>query len=177
GRLLILASVPWTAMESTQQAQPQTAGAETSALHSNIKSKGQNSYYYAHKKRENVEIHEWDGNAAPRLLKTQSVADPDAPEVTETIVNYAWADGKKRVSVYLALPGIGGHAEEDTQIDWTATSLTVRVKHYEAKTRLLVVPKLYDEIADVKIKRKADQLVLLLTKAKEFSWHSLKKDS
>lgn len=153
------------------------SAADISALQSNIKTKGTNSYYYAHKKREDVEIHEWDGNAAPRLLKTQSLATSEPAEVTEAISNFAWADGKKRVSVYLKLPGIGTHTEEGTHIDWTATSLSVKIKNYEGKTRLFVVSKLYDEISDVKTKRKEDQLVLQLIKAKEFSWHSLKKDA
>ncbi|CEG43972.1 HSP20-like chaperone [Plasmopara halstedii] len=146
-----------------------------SALQSNIKTKGTNSYYYAHKRREDVEIHEWDGNAAPRLLKTQSLVSQSA-EVTDAITNYAWADGKRYVSVYLKLPGIGLHKDEDTDVNWTATSLTVKIKNYDGKTRLLVMSKLYDEISDVKVKRKEDQLVLQLVKAKEFSWHSLKKD-
>ncbi|CAH0493950.1 unnamed protein product [Peronospora farinosa] len=152
--------------------------ADISALQSNIKNKGTNSYYYAHKKRENVEIHEWDGNAAPRLLKTQSLAiSPESVEVMETIASFAWADGKKHVSVYLNLPGIGSHSEEGTLIEWTASSLTVKIKNYEGKTRLFVVSKLNDEISDVKTKRKEDQLVLQLVKAKELSWHSLKKEA
>ncbi|CAI5722879.1 unnamed protein product [Peronospora destructor] len=122
--------------------------ADISALQSNIKSKGTNSYYYAHKKRENAEIHEWDGNAAPRLLKTQSLAISESTEVMEAIANFAWADGKK-----------------------------LKIKNYEGKTRLFVVSKLNDEISDVKIKRKEDQLVLQLVKAKELSWHSLKKEA
>ncbi|KAG1695231.1 hypothetical protein DVH05_020611 [Phytophthora capsici] len=160
-----------TAADSTPSAQ------EVSALQSNIKTKGTNSYYYAHKKRQDVEIHEWDGKAAPRLLKTQSVTTSQTVEVTEAVTNYAWADGKKRVSVYLKLPGIGEHQEEDTHIDWTATSVSVKIKNYDGKTRAFVVAKLYDEISDVKTKRKEDQLVLQLIKAKEFSWHSLKKDA
>lgn len=149
---------------------------KVSALQSNIKTKGTNSYYYAHKKREDVEIHEWDGNAAPRLLKTQSLTSQSA-EVTDAITNYAWADGKRSVSVYLKLPDIGAHKEEDTHVDWTATSFTVKIRNYKGKTRLLVMSKLYDEISDVKVKRKEDQLVLQLIKAKEFSWLSLKKDA
>ncbi|KAG3120471.1 hypothetical protein PI124_g6965 [Phytophthora idaei] len=163
-------------MENTA-AEPTPSTDEISALHSNIKTKGTNSYYYAHKKREDVEIHEWDGKVAPRLLKTQSLAASQPTEVTEAITNYAWADGKKRVSVYLKLPGIGAHKEEDTHIDWTATSLTVKITNYESKTRLLVMSKLYDEISDIITKRKEDQLVLQLVKAKEFSWVSLKKDA
>ncbi|KAG7382589.1 hypothetical protein PHYPSEUDO_004730 [Phytophthora pseudosyringae] len=164
-------------MENTA-AEPAPTAEGVSALQSNIKSKGTNSYYYAHKKREDVEIHEWDGLAAPRLLKTQSLAaSQPAAEVAEAVTNYAWSDGKKRVSVYVKLPGIGAHQEEDTHVDWTATSLSVTIKNYEGKTRLLVVRKLYDEISDVKTNRKQDQLVLQLVKAKEFSWHSLKKDA
>ena len=150
---------------------------DISALQSNIKTKGKNSYYYAHKQRENVEIHEWDGKAAPRLLKTQSLTVLEPAEVTEAISSFAWADGKKRVSVYLKLPGIGSHSEEDTQIDWTATSLAVKIKNLDGKTRLFVVAKLYAEISDVKTKRSEDQLVLHLVKAGDLSWASLKKDA
>lgn len=149
--------------------------AAASALHSNIKTKGQNSYYYAHKKREDVEIHEWDGKAAPRLLKTQQV-NPDDVEVVETITNYAWADGKKKVSVYITLADIGAHPEEHTVIDWSASSFTLKIKEYQGKTRVLSLA-LYESISDVQTKRKENQLVLLLTKAKELRWHSLKKDS
>lgn len=162
-------------MEAAAAAAP----GEASALHSNIKSKGQNSYYYAHKKREDVEIHEWDGNAQPRLLKTQTVdlESAAAAEPTEAITNYAWADGKKRVSVYITLPGIGELAEEDTQVEWAASSLSLTVRRYEGKTRVLRIARLNDDISDVKTKRKQDQLVLLLVKAKESSWYHLKKDS
>lgn len=165
-------------MSSPERDSPVTAQlVETSALHSNIKTKGQNSYYYAHKKREDVEIHEWDGNAQPRLLKKRQVEVEAAPEPTEAITNYAWADGKKRVSVYVTLPEIGNHTEENTHIDWTATSVTLKVKNYQGKTRVLAIPKLYDEISDVKTKRKENQLVLQLVKAKELTWFNLKKDS
>lgn len=150
---------------------------EASALHSNIRSKGQNSYYYAHKRREDAEIHEWDGNAQPRLLKTQQVDVEAAAEPSEAITNYAWADGKRRVSVYVTLPNIGAHPEENTQVDWAASSLTLRVKSFEGKTRVLAIPRLHDEISDVKVKRKESQLVLQLVKAKELTWFNLKKDA
>lgn len=147
-----------------------------SALHDNIKSKGTNSYYYAHKKREDVEIHEWDGKAAPRLLKTQTLSADDAREPSEGITNYAWSDGKKRVSVYITLPDIGAHPEEHTVVDWSGSSFSLQIKHYEGKTRVLSLV-LYDAISDVTTKRKENQLVVLLTKASEARWHSLKKDS
>jgi|UniRef100_K3X282 calcyclin binding protein len=149
--------------------------AASSALHTNIKTKGQNSYYYAHKKRDDVEIHEWDGNAAPRLLKTQQI-NADDVEVVEVITNYAWADGKKKVSVYITLAGIGAHPEEYTVVDWSASTLSLKIKQYQGKTRVLVL-KLYESISDVQTKRKENQLVLQLTKANELRWHSLKKDS
>ncbi|CAI5733143.1 unnamed protein product [Hyaloperonospora brassicae] len=109
---------------------------------------GKNSYYYAHKQCENVEIREWDGKAAPRLLNTQSLTVLEPAEVTEAVSSFVWADGKKRVSVYLKLPGIGSHSVENTHIDWTATSLTVKIKNLDGKTRLFVVAKLYAEISD-----------------------------
>ncbi|TMW66247.1 hypothetical protein Poli38472_004012 [Pythium oligandrum] len=152
----------------------ETETEETSALHSNIKTKGQNSYYYAHKKRDGVEVHDWDGKAAPRLLKTEQI-NKDEIEHAEAITNYAWADGKKKVSIYVTLPNIGAHPEDLTELNWTATTLELRVRKLDGKTRVLSL-KLYDEISDIKIKRKENQLVLLLHKAKEFSWFTLKKE-
>jgi calcyclin binding protein len=149
--------------------------ASSSALHDNIKTKGQNSYYYAHKKRENVEIHEWDGNAEPRLLKTEQF-DKEEKEIVDSITNYAWSDGKNKVSVYVNLENIGEHPEENIQLDWTATTFTLRIKKYEGKTRLLSI-NLNEEISDVQMKRKEHKLVISLQKTKEFSWHSLKKSS
>lgn len=163
-------------MASPEQQQSDAAAA--SALHDNIKSKGQNSYYYAHKKREDVEIHEWDGKAAPRLLKTQvlSADAAAAPEPSVAITNYAWSDGKKRVSVYISLPDIHLHPEEHTVVDWSDNNLALRIQHFEGKTRVLSL-KLYESISAVATKRKENQLVLQLTKATEARWHSLKKDS
>lgn len=161
--------------QQTNETTPLQQEHEQSALHSNIKTKGQNSYYYAHKKREDVEIHKWDGKAAPRLLKTQAI-NPDEVEITEAITNYAWADGKKRVSVYITLPDIGAHPEEHTVIDWSGNTFSLKIKQFQGKTRVLAL-KLYEDISNVKTKRKENQLVLQLTKASELRWHSLKKDS
>ncbi|KAJ0395491.1 hypothetical protein P43SY_002463 [Pythium insidiosum] len=165
-----------TSAEDTKaSAEAVTEPVDLSALHSNIQTKGQNSYYYAHKPRDGVEVHEWDGKAAPRLLKKEEFNTQEVEHV-ESITTYAWADGKKKVSIYVTLENIGEHPEELIDVQWTSSTLTVRVLKYQGKTRVLSM-KLYDEISDVKTKRKENQLVLLLHKAKEFSWYSLKKDN
>lgn len=146
-----------------------------SALHSNIKTKGQNSYYYAHKKREGSELHEWDGKAAPRLLKVEQL-NKENIERPQTIKSYAWSDGKKRVSVYITLPGVDKHPEELIELTWATRTLDLRIKEYEGKTHVLSL-NLYEDICDVLTKRKENQLVLMLQKAKEFGWYSLQKET
>lgn len=166
-----------TSVDEQQQQQQDvemTENESLSALQSNIHSKGQNSYYYAHKRREDVQVHEWDGKAAPRLLQKTVIAE--SVEKVEPITQYAWSDSKKKVSLYVTLEGIGAHAEENTVVDWNGANLTLSIKHFEGKNRVLAL-KLTDDITDVKIKRKENQLVLLLAKAKEYTWHSLKKSS
>ncbi|KAF0688241.1 Aste57867_20111 [Aphanomyces stellatus] len=148
----------------------------TSALHANIQSKGQNAYYYAHKKRPGADDHQWDGQCAPRLLAT-----------TESIVNistdrpitaYAWADGKKSVSVYIDVPAIGAHSDDCIAFDWSARSLEIRIRELDPSGADMVfkIKYLYEEIMGATLKKKDDKLVLRLTKSKELTWYTLKKD-
>ncbi|OQR93741.1 hypothetical protein ACHHYP_02320 [Achlya hypogyna] len=147
-----------------------------SALESNIREKGQNAYYYAHKKRTGAEVHEWDGQCEPRLIATTEA--PVVASNDKSITKYAWADGKKAVSVYVELPNIGGHDDAHIVLDWAARSIEVRIKAFDATGADLVfkIKTLYDDIMNASLKKKDDKLVLRLTKAKELTWYSLKKD-
>ncbi|OQR81762.1 hypothetical protein THRCLA_11431 [Thraustotheca clavata] len=147
-----------------------------SALENNIREKGQNAYYYAHKKRPDVELHEWDGQSEPRLLGTAE--GPIALNTDKPITVYAWADGKKSVSVYIELASIGALEDEKISLEWTAKSVDVRIRGYDPSGTDLVfkIKTLYEEIMNASLKKKDDRVVLRLTKAKELTWYSLKKD-
>ncbi|KAH9058767.1 hypothetical protein Ae201684P_006107 [Aphanomyces euteiches] len=147
-----------------------------SALHANIQSKGTNAYYYAHKKRPGADDHQWDGQCEPRLISTgESViqVSKDRP-----ITAYAWADGKKSVSVYIDIPSIGAHSDDKIVLDWNPRSLEVRIRELDPSGADMVfkIKYLYEEIMGATLKKKDDKIVLRLTKSKELTWYTLKKD-
>lgn len=90
------------------------------------------------------------------------------------ITNYAWSDAKKRVKIYVDLQGIEKISDEQIDFTWAASEISLRVKDFDKKNLLLVLP-LYETIQDASLRRKENRLVLSLTKEKEISWHQLKK--
>jgi len=151
----------------------------TSALQSNIREKGQNSYYYAHRKRPGLddEIPAWDGQSAPRLLSKSETAQSMPLTLAKPITKYAWADGKKSIGIYMELPNIGSHADDLIELNWTPTSVELNVRGFEDANLVFKIQTLYEEVSKVTMKKKEDKLVLRLTKSKELSWFSLKKDN
>lgn len=140
------------------------------------------SYYYAHKGSV-------DGSAAaapaaakvyhgpPKLLSVAAAGGGGgAPALKTPITRYSWADGKKVVSVYVTVPGIGaGSTELDLQ--HTATSLLFSATVGD-KVHCLKLPTLNDAIDKATHRVKDDNTVVLkLTKAEEarFTWHELVK--
>jgi hypothetical protein len=110
-----------------------TAGDESlSALQHDIKVKGHNSYYYAHKKKDDWDDSmAWDGNEAPRLLskgpagqvasgpaKVESSAaqvvqkTKPVQEVVKTFDKYSWDQQGFKVKVYILLPDVGELPDE-----------------------------------------------------------------
>ena len=60
--------------------------------------------------------------------------------------------------------------------NWTATSLSVRVDSTDGPARLLALPSLYESIEGAKLRKKADKLIITLTKSAELTWSALKKN-
>ena len=130
----------------------------------------QNAYYYAHAHK--VDAPAWDGSSEPRLLeKSKSV---DAEILSEAVTNYSWADEKEKVRVYVQVPGVGDCADDAIVLNWTETSIDLRV-HLEKRTLRLSLETLHDKISDAKVRKKPDKLVLTLSKETAYSWHDLKK--
>ncbi|RHY40840.1 hypothetical protein DYB30_004287, partial [Aphanomyces astaci] len=94
------------------------------------------------------------------------------------ITAYAWSDGKKSATVYIDVPAIGTHPDDLITLDWSARSVDVRIREFDPSGADLVfkIKYLYEEVMAVTLKKKDDKLVLRLTKAKELTWYTLKKD-
>lgn len=177
---------------------PEAEFADLSALQANIKRKGnvrdsclshpgrrahagarawpsarppaQNAYYYAHAHK--VDAPAWDGSSEPRLLEKSKTVEAEV--LSEAVTNYSWADEKEKVRVYVQVPGVGDCADEAIVLDWTETSIDLRV-HLEKRTLRLSLETLHDKISDAKVRKKPDKLVLTLAKETAYSWHDLKK--
>ena len=77
--------------------------AARSALEANIKSKGKNSYYYAHANNLGQGGDKKNYGTPPRLLSRQLGRGAHGAPL-RLITDCAWADSGKKVKVYIALP-------------------------------------------------------------------------
>ncbi|GLE03274.1 hypothetical protein PINS_up012164 [Pythium insidiosum] len=137
------------------RSQTKEAQQARSALQENIIKKGENSYYYAHQPR------------GDQLTKE---------ELKKTMVSsYGWTDNKKTVSIYLTDDAVVDMKDEQLQLEWTATSLTMDlVTDADAKlAKSLVIPTLFGRVSDVQWKVKKNQLTVTLTKVDATPWTSL----
>ena len=128
-----------------------SASASASALEDSIATKGNNSYYFAHKHKANGP--KWDGKAEPKSLskedmKALSLDDPtkllkaclgNAPSSflyhKSNITSYAFLNEEKVVKLYVTLEGIGEQCtDDDIQLDWSESSLSLIIKNYNKPT-------------------------------------------
>ena len=149
-----------------------------SALEENIISKGKHSYYYAHKNNLGVGGDTKNYGTPPRLLKTECKTDGSEKRPLKIITDYAWADGGKKVKVYVTLEGIVTLTDEDVLLSNDKTSFCLKLQNLNGMDYVLNIPVLNEEItkATFKLKQASNKIVLFLTKENEFSWYDLKKD-
>jgi hypothetical protein len=164
-----------------------------SALRENIRSKGKNSYYYAHGHKLDgltppVATHStWDGNIQPKLLKREDSAVAKAKEVkvpSQVISQYAWADDKGKVKVYVTRDEFVGVETAQVTLDSDDESfkLTVDLLNPETKAvekQLVMFVALYAEISKCKFVKKTekDRVVITLFKANTLPWPYLKDNT
>ncbi len=177
------------------------AAATASALQDNIESKGNNSYYFAHKHK--AKGPKWDGKAEPKSLskadmKALSLDDPskllqDSGKVMSfayhksNITSYAFLNEEKVVKLYITLEGIGEQCtDEDIKLDWNESSLSLCVKNYHTPTttppeggatpedKCLSFGKLTGKITHAKYRLKPDKIILTLKKESPgVEWHTV----
>ena len=95
------------------------------------------------------------------------------------ISDYAWADGKKSVSIYITLPGLDTVASEDMSVKLINkdSGLLFEVANLQGKKRFLSIKELSKKPKSVKFVRKMgrDQVVIKVFKENEKQkWYSLK---
>lgn len=184
-------------------ASPDATTTSASALEDSIATKGNNSYYFAHKHKANGP--KWDGKVQPKSLSKDdmealSLVDPtkllkESGKVSSfayyksNITSYAFLNEDKVVKLYITLEGIGEQCtEDDIRLDWNESSLSLVIKNYHkptttpkpedkggsAEDRCLSFGRLTAKISNAKFKLKPDKIILTLRKEKPgVEWHTV----
>ncbi|KAL6758296.1 hypothetical protein V8C86DRAFT_2599201 [Haematococcus lacustris] len=154
-------------------------GPSESALHANIKAKGQNAYYYAHASRN---ISQEPPAPLPVHVPLEVTVQQAPSEMLEPIMSgYQFLDEGPHVKVYLPLEGVGAkcsrqcpagaEAGEGLQpVSWElgVRQVSLKVRGYkEGRTLLFEVKRLGGDIVPEACTFKVlpNKVVLMLTKA------------
>lgn len=175
-----------------EEAGPEVPAADTdpaagarSALEANIKSKGKNSYYYAHANNLGKGADTKNYGTPPRLISRTESSGERTGRPLKLITDYAWADSGKKVKVYITLPGLvelSADNEDAVALKNTKTSFELTITNLSGKDYVLKVPVLNDEIqkATFRVKRSSsgdEKCIITLVKENDFTWYDLKKDA
>ena len=167
-----------TSPDDTEQAERRT-----SALRDNIERKGNNAYYFAHAHKADGPV--WDGKEEPKLLakKPSSIEDqrsstPSSFDIKSNITSYAFSDEGATVKLYITMEGVGEKcSDEDVTLEHGTTSFCLLVNNYNDKSSepmCLSFLKLTAEISSAKFRKKADRIILTLTKVDpDKTWHTI----
>jgi len=149
--------------------------AAANALQHNIKTKGQNAYYYAHSKSRDS-VYNFGGEPQ-KLESTKIELKPESKIKIESIKNYSWSDGKKTVKIYIERDCIDGLSDEHIEILCEENSKSFCLTLKEEADKLhheLKLPKLHDEVKKATYKKKdGNRLVISLYKGRESTWYQL----
>eukprot|EP00903_Cladosiphon_okamuranus_P015675 g14473.t1 len=143
---------------------------QMSALRENLARKGKNSYYYAHDRV--MDTPAWDGRQAPRRLGTASPTQ-SAPKKPEKVTNYAWANEKKKVKIYVPQEGCSEIDDASISLKWEARCVDLEVTLPSGGARRLHIPSLHDDITGATLRKKQDKLIVTLVKKDEVNWYDL----
>lgn len=153
---------------------PQMAEMETNLLRQNIKSKGANSYYYAHA----TKIAALTVKDDPPQLVANHAVHVLKPK-TKTCEKFAWADGNKVVSLYIEHPNAEELGDERIVIISGLKSIEIRIEDNDPSgsgvPMVLKIMKLNGEIDGATFKRKTGKIVVLLKKKMVRSWSKLEE--
>lgn len=171
--------------EGAADADAAAAAAAASALEDNIARKGKNAYYYAHDKQKQTHVFKWDGKPEPALIAREKSSDdspaksflkaPSFHYAKSNITSYAFLNEEKVVKLYITMEQVGDKcADDDIQLDWDESSMSLTVKNYKEGDQCLSFGKLTANITNAKYKLKKDKIIVTLSKEKEgVEWHTI----
>ncbi|CAB1102818.1 unnamed protein product [Ectocarpus sp. CCAP 1310/34] len=156
--------------DGSETPQQQQTEEQLSALRENLARKGKNSYYYAHDRV--MDTPSWDGRSAPRRLATTSATKP-APKKAEKVTDYAWANEKAKVKIYVPLEGCADIEDDSISLKWEASCLDLEVTLPSGVARRLHIPSLHDDITGATFRKKKSKMIVTLVKKDEVTWYDL----
>lgn len=172
--------------ENTESTKP--GETDASALHTSIKTYGQNSYYYAHKpvdfdvgKGKKFEGSGLIHGEQPVLVGTKENSkelEKDKPS-SKIITKYSWLDEKKKVKIYFDLSDelykSKNITEDMVDLKVDETSLSITIVDDLSNTYQFNIKKLYDKIEPEKCKVvvSKDKIKVYLQKWIETKWREL----
>merc|ERR1740129_26686 len=97
----------------------------------------------------------------------------------EAITKYSWADGKKRVSIYIEMDGLDEVADDALTTEAGEKDVSFTIASIGGKRRKFALSGLFAEIDGVKLERRKGKntVVLKLQKKEEKTWYSLTEKS
>ena len=94
-------------------------------------------------------------------------ASKESSRRKKRITKFAWADGKKSVSVFVDMVDV---PQDGVQVDWEKRKVVATLMGEHE----LILDPLHDDICDVRVKIKPSKVVLALKKATaDVSWYQL----
>ena len=125
----------------------------------------------------------YSDKSTKRLMKTIRKARSELLDTLEEvpIENYSFCDdGKPKVSVYIALKGVGAMASDDITVEFERISMNLLVRGYNGKNLRLYAAELWSSIdpTKCKVRVKPDMIVLTLKKAQNDGmrpWEKLRR--
>lgn len=142
---------------------------QLSALRDSLARKGKNSYYYAHTRV--MDTPSWDGRQAPRRLANADSLPP-AVKRPEKVTNYAWANEKAKVKIYVPVEGCSAIDDANISLKWEARCVDLQFD-IPSGARRLHIPSLHDDITGATMRKKQDKFILTLVKKDEVTWYDL----
>merc|ERR1712048_1201893 len=93
------------------------------------------------------------------------------------ICDYAWADGKKRVSVYVEIKGIDELPDDKLSVTVDENKRKVTFTAGFDSQRVLTLDKLNADVTKAEIKKKPGKIQINIFKEKEEPWYKLVESS
>lgn len=155
-----------------------SSGEDKSALEASLEAKKEQSYYYAHQKRNTGEE-----PAPPPVHHVIHRSKSQVMDQVEAVYSYQFLDGGKVAKVYIPMEGIGDLPDDMIESSFTETSMTIDIRGFKQnKIMRLAVSELDGEIVPEECcHRKMESKVVVTLKKKPSedghcsSWKNLRR--